>query len=182
MNLIFFEVNCYESNYRLLIKYFRWEAQSPTLVNNSDYTIYYKLETTGESIPVGPHQSIYGEIDGIAAPHLSKEEVFKSVNGVRVAVSNTSVSWKSSGLRSWGGQNLTGGWKNSTYLYSLTANAFKTTYLHGETAKTMYSSISSKFVDNGWNSLYQSSGLNITPFLQPHAIERTRMIFYGSKF
>jgi len=50
-----------------------------------------------------------------------------------------------------------------------------------QTGAVMYTSTQPKKADDGWNALYQASGLNIMPFTKPHTIEKQQTLMMGSK-
>ena len=78
--------------------------------NQSDFSIWAKPEEGDEPIEITAHSTYDQPIDGIAASHIKKNAVYKSVTGVSLAVSNTGVSWQSHSYAEYLGQVITGGW------------------------------------------------------------------------
>ncbi|KFC19309.1 hypothetical protein IO90_08345 [Chryseobacterium sp. FH1] len=78
----------------------------PYLVNSSKHVIFFKPEVTmvingveyldGGSYSLEPGESWFHPIDGVAAPHLRSEEVFKLSNGVRATVTDSDIDRDSS--------------------------------------------------------------------------------------
>ena|SRR5690606_32740086 len=156
------------------------------LVNDSDYTIYFKPEgpmiidgkeyENGGSYPLAPKQSWYYPIDGVAVPHIRKKEVYKLSDGVVATVTNKKLSWKS-GLVSGGLMNAgkifpnktyTGGWKNESWLRMISADSVTTINSSWKTG-TSHESVKTKVPDKSWISLFIDSGLvNAGEYHNPH--------------
>jgi len=157
---------------------------SPTLSNNSDYSIFFKPEGVKNGVDNNPGYSsseaysleagkdLYAQFDGVAAPHLKTAQVFKAVDGVSVNVTNSGLSWNSSGVISFGYQYYAGGWKGSGWLNELTANSVEAYYTHPEILTSSYSN-SPKNADYSWISLFSKSGLkNAENYRKPHSIRK----------
>ena len=92
------------------------ERMSPYVKNHSGETIYFKPETTyGEykndgAYPLGAGKDLYMPVDGIAVPHLKKNQVYKITDNTRVSVSNTSISYQAVNRIIMGAR---GGWKGN---------------------------------------------------------------------
>ena len=95
------------------------ERMSPYVKNHSGETIYFKPETTyGEykndgAYPLGAGKDLYMPVDGIAVPHLKKNQVYKITDNTRVSVSNTSISYQAVNRIIMGAR---GGWKGNFWL------------------------------------------------------------------
>ncbi|MDP3929525.1 MAG: hypothetical protein Q8R57_10925 [Bacteroidota bacterium] len=140
---------------------------TPWLTNNSDFQVFFKPEGPGTSIPVNANQDVYARIDGVAAPHLKSNEVFKATDFVRVTIDNKSLNWNSTGSRSFGTQLLDGGWKNETWLNTITAD--QVFFINSNMERTSYR----KTADHNWINLYKSSGIkDADKYKVSHSIER----------
>ncbi|WP_299176302.1 hypothetical protein [uncultured Chryseobacterium sp.] len=174
------------------------------LTNNSEYTIYFKPEgditingvkySEDGSYPLAAGKSWYYPVDGVAAPHINKEQVFKLSDGMSLEVTNKSYNWtyKSGGfLRSlgsytsmYGGDSLglntiltkdTGGWKTANWVYLMSANSITKT--HNSWSSGTIISTESKIAAFNWINLFISSGLKkASSYRQPHTYN---IISYG---
>ena len=59
--------------------------------NASDETIYVKPEEGSDPVEIKPHTSLYAPIDGVAAPHVKKDQVYKVSDGLTTKVTNKDV-------------------------------------------------------------------------------------------
>ena len=95
------------------------ERMSPYVENHSGETIYFKPETTyGEykndgAYPLGVGKDLYMPVDGIAVPHLKKNQVYKITDNTRVSVSNTSISYQAINRINSIIMGARGGWKGN---------------------------------------------------------------------
>ncbi|MBQ3946157.1 MAG: hypothetical protein II670_11200, partial [Alphaproteobacteria bacterium] len=141
------------------------ERLTPTVSNESDHTIYYKPEgikdgvnmnpgySASEAYPIAPHTDLYAYSDGIAAPHIKKNFVFKIPDGLKVRVTNRRIyrRLKSFGL-GWCASFVPfkGGWNGSLWHDYLNADCIN--------IPTVSISVNfSKRVDSGWNILFEKS-------------------------
>ena len=137
-------------------------VMAPSVINNSDETIFFKPETTqhglknGEAYPIAANTDLYVPVDGVAAPHIRENEVFKSVTGVQVEVSNTTVTTNANGTKQSVGQFIKGGWKNEAWNKSLNTPVLAQTYppCCGGT-RAGYSP--GRPGDTSWNALFEKS-------------------------
>jgi RHS repeat-associated protein len=96
---------------------------TPWVKNNSGHEIFYKPEgkkddgvdynpgkSSSGAYSIPPYSDFYARVDGVAAPHVIEGSVYKVIDGVRIEVTNTGVSAKTSGFKSWAGQKIRGGW------------------------------------------------------------------------
>ncbi len=150
------------------------------LVNDSDYTIYFKPEEkmtvaekeykNGIAYPLAPKQSWYYAIDGLAAPYIKKEMVYKLNNTIRAHVSNKKVSWRGGNFFSKIGQSTwfdeSGGWKDKEWLNWISSDINIVRYKHflsgAKWNKTIWDKTNSGGGDKSWVSLFKASGLKNT--------------------
>ncbi|MCB9236209.1 MAG: hypothetical protein H6581_31460 [Bacteroidia bacterium] len=59
--------------------------------NESDNTIFVKPEEGSEPVEIKPNTSLYAPIDGVAAPHVKKDQVYKVSDGLTTKVTNKEV-------------------------------------------------------------------------------------------
>ncbi|SRR5690554_3614844 len=141
------------------------------LVNDSDYTIYFKPEedmtvdgkeyANGGSYPLAPKQSWHYGIDGVAAPHLKKEKVYKVSTGSSVTVTNNDIDYKSAGLKSWAGNVIEGRWQGVNWLDDISADVIITEHknIFGMTYETVNDKRPKGGGDKSWINLFGSAGL-----------------------
>src|SRR5690606_37933306 len=141
------------------------------LVNDSDYTIYFKPEEemtiegkkyeNDGSYPLAPRTSWHYGIDGVAATHLKKEKVYKVSTGSSVTVTNNDIDHKSAGIASWGGNILDGGWHDITWLENILADVIITEHknIFGITYETVNDKRRKGGGDKSWINLFGSAGL-----------------------
>ena len=79
------------------------EKLIPTVENKSSFTIYYKPEgekhgedmnpgySNSGAYPISPNTDLYAAADGIAAPHIIRNEVYKMPDGLKVRVNDFCV-------------------------------------------------------------------------------------------
>jgi hypothetical protein len=110
----------------------------PSVSNESDYTIYYKPEGTkngknmnsgyssSDAYPIPAHTDLYASVDGVAAPHIRENEVFKMPDGLRIRVSNSGISrrFELASLDAFGASFIPyyGGWEGDSWHKYLNAN------------------------------------------------------------
>ncbi len=157
---------------------------SPTLSNNSDYSIFFKPEglkngvdnnpgySSSEAYSLEAGKDLYAQFDGVAAPHLKTGQVFKATDGVNVTVSNSGLSTSYISPKAWAGYMLLGGWKGVGWLNELSANSVEAYYTNPELRTSSYSN-SPKNADYSWISLFGKSGLkNAENYRKPHSIRK----------
>jgi hypothetical protein len=70
----------------------------PSVKNESSNTIYYKPEGTvgavedAKAYPLSSGTDLYLPVDGVAAPSVKTNSIFKVVDGQQVIITNTSVT------------------------------------------------------------------------------------------
>ena len=134
------------------------ERMFPFVENHSNETIYFKPEESmGEgdnrvenngAYPLGAGKDLYMPVDGIAVPHLKKNQVFKVTDNTRVSISNTSISYGANKFA----MCIRGGWKNTNWLNS--RHRGTSTYF------LMYPGISPAVfndADYSWDNLFEKS-------------------------
>ena len=134
------------------------ERMFPFVENHSNETIYFKPERSiGEgdnrvendgAYPLGAGKDLYMPVDGIAVPHLKKNQVYKITDNTRVSVSNTSISYGTNKFA----MCIRGGWKNANWLNS--RHRGTSTYF------LMYPGVSPAVfndVDYSWDNLFEKS-------------------------
>ena len=99
------------------------ERMFPFVENHSNETIYFKPEESmGEgdnrvenngAYPLGAGKDLYMPVDGIAVPHLKKNQVYKITDNTRVSVSNTSISYQAVNRINSIIMGARGGWKGN---------------------------------------------------------------------
>ena len=99
------------------------ERMFPFVENHSNETIYFKPERSiGEgdnrvendgAYPLGAGKDLYMPVDGIAVPHLKKNQVYKITDNTRVSVSNTSISYQAVNRINSIIMGARGGWKGN---------------------------------------------------------------------
>jgi len=172
---------------------------TPYLTNNSKYTIYFKPEGNmvingveyfnDKSYALAPGQVFLGGVDGVAAPHLKKGEVFKLADEMSLVVTDNDYNWSYNGgfLKGLGsypsmfggklgiGQILTkdtGGWKNKDWLYRISADSI--TKIHNSWNSGSTISSKNKIADLTWINLFINSGLSgINKYEQKHTYTTT---------
>ena len=141
------------------------ERQEPTVSNESDYTIYYKPEGIKDGVnmnpgysasgayPIAPHTDLYASADGVAAPHIQKNAVFKMPDKLNIIVTNQSINRQNSSSKlSWCASFVPffGGWNGSLWHEYLKAECI--------TIPTVSFSVNvSKQVDHSWDNLFKKS-------------------------
>ena len=126
---------------------------NPSIRNKSSETVYFKPETNigdyenGGSYPLEAGKDLYMKIDGVAAPHLRKNQVFKVPDGSRVTISNTTISYQSDNIKSKAAMMIKGGWKGNLW------HSFRTTgiYINGNISYPI------RKEDHSWDALYSKS-------------------------
>lgn len=138
---------------------------TPSVSNESDHTIYYKPEgikdgedmnpgySASEAYPIAPHTDLYASTDGVTAPHIKKNVVFKIPDGLKVRVTNQSIHrrLKTFGL-GWCASFIPflGGWNGGLWHDYLVADCIS--------IPTISISMDvSKQVDYSWNHLFEKS-------------------------
>ena len=144
------------SIYAKKLKQNQYDQAQPWLVNNSSHTIFYKPEggeSNGAAIPVLPGEVVMEPIDGVAAPHIRRGEVFKSIDGVSVVVTNDRLDWS---YTSTGSLKIIadyllnrGGWKGKAWHDDLRAGVIPT---YAGDPPVLF-----KDPDNSWDSLFEAS-------------------------
>lgn len=67
---------------------------TPSVKNNSDYTVYFKPEGTYGDVqnngayPIKPHTDLYAPIDGVSSKEIKKSALYKVPDGNQVIVNN----------------------------------------------------------------------------------------------
>ena len=134
------------------------EEQTPYVRNKSSKTIYYKPEKNirnyrnDGAYPIEAGKDLYMPVDGIAAPHLRKGEVYKITNNTRVTVTNNDVSYNVEGLKNRLAMSLKGGWQNSSWHYMIRSREIYPVVL--ENQPTYYIV---KQPDMSWDKLFSKS-------------------------
>lgn len=148
----------------------------PWLKNDSKYSVYVRRENDDdkeEPKKINSGDQFYGEIDGIAAPHLRKKEVFKAADGIRVTVNNNTLDWESTGVISLGSQIYKGGWKGESWLINISANKIKIVESHAQGWKPTKVRYKYQHPDYNWILLFKKSGLtNAEDNRNPHTTEK----------
>ena len=135
-------------------------SMTPSVINDSNFTISYKPETTQNgqqnngAYDLGPQSDLYVPVDGVAAPHVREGEVFKSVTGVQVTVSNNDVTTNTNGTLQSVGQSLKGGWKGESWNNQLNSTTTAPTTSQGCCGSGGYRN---KWSDTSWNALFKKS-------------------------
>jgi hypothetical protein len=145
-------------------------VETPTLKNKSKYPIYYRPEEGSASIRLNPGGEIYTAIDGIAAPHIKKECVYKVVDGVNAWVTDEELYDDGMLIQWW-----SGGWKDEAWLNELTANSIVTTTVtQNAMDQKNKETTQPKYADLKWINLFKDSGLaDADKYREPHAIHRS---------
>ena len=160
------------------------EKLTPFLENNSSSDIFFKPETgskNSESIEVKSGQDVYSPIDGIAAPHIRKEQVYKVVTGYRASVDNNDISTTSPSIKASLGQAIKGGWKGRSWLNYVSADKITTTtygYALGFIKVEISKNTLDKVKDDSWVELFDSSGLaGAQWYRKNHTYYKTEYLF-----
>ncbi len=67
------------------------ERLDPYVINQSDYTIYYKPEEGDLPWPIAPHTDLYTRVDGLNTPWISDGNVYKVPDYYRTVVNSKGV-------------------------------------------------------------------------------------------
>jgi hypothetical protein len=75
---------------------------------------------------IKPHTDLYTPVDGVAAPHLQKNAVYKVATGTTITVTNTSIDHSSPNTRAAVANNIVPGygWINGTNTATNSTNGF----------------------------------------------------------
>jgi|APGre2960657404_1045060.scaffolds.fasta_scaffold10663_3 RHS repeat-associated protein len=71
---------------------------TPSVNNNSDYTVYFKPEGTYGDVqndgayPIKPHTDLYAPVDGVSSKEIKKSAVYKVPDGNQVIVNNQGMN------------------------------------------------------------------------------------------
>lgn len=169
-------------------------GSKPYLTNNSKYTIYFKPEgditingvkyLDGGSYALAPGKSWYYPIDGVSAPHLKKNMVFKLADNMGIKISNDGLTESmmnfkpktfasktlmivgSMGFESIGNSS-TGGWKNENWLNQISAN--KIINITNSWSAGQIINERTQIPATNWINLFISAGLGgSSKYLQSH--------------
>jgi hypothetical protein len=104
---------------------------TPQVDNQSEHTVYAKPENGTQPMTIGAGQQLYAQIDGIAAPHIKQNEVFKVSDHNTATVTNTSITTTTQGTTleraaGKGAQFLWGGWTGSSQYLNSNTNMIET--------------------------------------------------------
>ena len=98
---------------------FSLDVDSLKIVNNSDYTIWYKEEDSSVTHSIAPHSTYDGTQDGLTS-HLHHDMVYKTCNNINATVNaDGTIDWSGETLIQQLAQIASGGWKDTHWLNDL---------------------------------------------------------------
>lgn len=129
--------------------------REPTVTNNSNYRIYILHTVENYPITLQPGEKFYNQFDGVAMPHLYKNEILKVADFNTVVITNKDYEVKGTKLLGSFAQFAVGGLKDKAWLQSFEGGVMSTPRGIPARAPTYQYSL------DHWGALFKVLGLKL---------------------